>query len=726
MPDLTRDGGILDRMLMTILTPLAVLAAAWPLDSVGLAPGVPSLASRGHGQGRAAEAQVDGGFEGARLGPFSKLASTLGTWRVTQGVAAIQSEHVRSGARSLHVTGGERCEVELDFEDLGGAGRVGFWAERWTRVAPFEFTLAVRVGGEWSALLDASDEVVIGGFRTEVSAVLPRGADGLRIRCTSPPGKGVLIDDVVLEPARPMVIVGCRARQPVLPVLVGNALNPILAVEVETRGLLEPLELEAIRFDLAGTSSPDQLQRVEVFQGGPSLELSYDRPDEVFGEGDRFGAARRPGEDPSRGYTVRGRRALAPGRNVFWISVAPSADADLDGRVDARVQSVTIGGVEVQVEDPSPDPVQRLGLALRTAGSGGSRAYRIPGLVTTPKGTLIAVYDIRWNGWGDLPGRIDVGCSRSEDGGRSWSPMAVIMSQGPGEGWRGDGVGDPAVLVDRERGHVHVLAAWSHGDRAWRGSGPGLAPEETGQLMLATSTDDGRSFGPLRNLTRMVKDPDWSYLLQGPGRGITMADGRLVFPAQYQLSPGEGRTPHSTVLVSADGGETWSIGVGARADTTEAAVVELADGELMLNMRDNRGGSRAVHTSVDGGATWQAHGSSRSALTEPVCMASLIHVGRELTGEADGRLPCSNPAVPAAPRRRMTIRASSDGGASWPEERWLLLDEGKSAGYSCLTMIDGATVGILYEGSRAHMTFQRVPLSELFPGSLDDGSRGGR
>ena len=100
------------------------------------------------------------------LGPFSELASTLGTWRVTHGVAAIQSEHVRSGARSLHLTGGERCEVELDFEDLGGAGRVGFWAERWTRVAPFEFTLAVRVGGEWSALLDASDEVVIGSCNT--------------------------------------------------------------------------------------------------------------------------------------------------------------------------------------------------------------------------------------------------------------------------------------------------------------------------------------------------------------------------------------------------------------------------------------------------------------------------------------------------------------------------------------------------------------------------------
>ncbi len=728
------------------LDPATILAPAptgpWAGPWVTSGTGAPAEASgpRVGEEGPAGEPAVgpavrtEEGFERAAIGPFTALDSELGTWRVTQGAAAINGDHVRTGAHSLHLTGGKRCEIELDFEDLGGAGRLGFWAERWTRAAPFECTVAARVGGQWSALVDASEDVVIGGFLTEVTAVLPPGADGLRIRCASPPGKGVLIDDVVLEPARPMAVVGCRALQPVLPVLVGNELNPILAVEVQTRGFLEPLELESISFDLAGTSDAEQLERVEVFHGGASLELSYDQPDQVLGEGDRFGRAQRPGKDPARLRTVRGAQVLAPGRNVFWISVTPSPGADLDGRVDARVRAVVVSGEEVPVEDPSPAATQRLGVALRSAGSGGSRAYRIPGLVTTPEGTLIAVYDIRWNGWGDLPGRIDVGCSRSVDGGRSWSPMEVIMTQeagpagdaGDGNRWRGDGVGDPAVLVDRERGHVHVLAAWSHGDRAWRGSGPGLAPEETGQLMLATSTDDGRSFGPLRNLTAMVKDPAWAYLLQGPGRGITMGDGRLVFPAQFQLGPGEGRTPHSTVLVSADGGATWSIGAGARPDTTESAVVELADGELMLNMRDDRGGSRAVLTTVDGGATWVTHSSSRSALIEPVCMASLIHVGRELRGVADGRLLFSNPAVASAPRRRMSIRASDDGGKSWPEDRWLLLDEGKSAGYSCLTMIDEETVGILYEGSRAHMTFQRVPLSELFPAASDDSPRGGR
>lgn len=54
--------------------------------------------------------------------------------------------------------------------------------------------------------------------------------------------------------------------------------------------------------------------------------------------------------------------------------------------------------------------------------------------------------------------------------------------------------------------------------------------------------------------------------------------------------------------------------------------MEVSPGTLMLNMRDNRGGSRAVYTTSDLGMTWKEHESSRTALPEPVCMASLISV----------------------------------------------------------------------------------------------------
>jgi sialidase-1 len=272
--------------------------------------------------------------------------------------------------------------------------------------------------------------------------------------------------------------------------------------------------------------------------------------------------------------------------------------------------------------------------------------------------------------------------------------------------FRLDGVGDPAILVDRETGTVWVAALWSHGDRGWHGSGPGLSPDETGQVVLVRSDDDGRTWSAPINITEQVKQPEWSLLLAGPGRGISTMDGTLVFAAQYQDTPERGRTPHATLLYSRDHGESWHLGTGARSDTTEAQVVELEGGTLMLNMRDDRGGSRAVSTTDDLGRTWQEHPTSQRALVEPVCNAALIHAG--------GRtLLFANPAVPSPPRSRMTLKASPDLGASWPEASQLLLDEGESAGYPALSMIDEGTVGVLFEGSRAHLTFMRIPLGEV-------------
>ena len=188
---------------------------------------------------------------------------------------------------------------------------------------------------------------------------------------------------------------------------------------------------------------------------------------------------------------------------------------------------------------------------------------------------------------------------------------------------------------------------------------------------------------------------------------MAMRDGTLVFAAQYQDTPENGRTPFSTILYSRDHGESWRLGTGAKPNTTEAQVVELEDGVLMLNMRDNRGGSRSIYTTRDLGQTWQEHPTSRKALVEPVCNAALIGAGKNV-------LLFVNPAVSSAPRRHMTIKASTDLGRTWPEANQLMLDEGQSAGYPSMTMIDERTVGVLFEGSRAHLTFSRIRLDELF------------
>lgn len=236
-----------------------------------------------------------------------------------------------------------------------------------------------------------------------------------------------------------------------------------------------------------------------------------------------------------------------------------------------------------------------------------------------------------------------------------------------------------------------------------------MSPDETAQLMLVKSEDDGRTWSKPINITEQVKDPSWKFLLQGPGRGITMQDGTLVFPIQFIDSE---RMPHAGIMYSKDRGEHWTIHNPARSNTTEAQVAEVAPGVLMLNMRDNRGGSRAISITKDLGKTWEEHVSNRSALIEPVCMASLIHVDASKNILGKDLLLFSNPNSDKK-RNHITIKASLDGGVTWKENHQLLLDEDEGWGYSCLTMIDAETVGILYESSVAHMTFQAVKLKDL-------------
>ena len=361
---------------------------------------------------------------------------------------------------------------------------------------------------------------------------------------------------------------------------------------------------------------------------------------------------------------------------------------------------------------PSGSLRHRLAVKVRTAGDDGVAAYRIPGLVTTKKGTLVGVYDIRHANSRDLQGDIDVGVSRSTDGGKTWGPMVTAMDMGE---WGGlpqelNGIGDPCILLDEVTGDLLLFAAWTHGGKAgeaaWWNARDGFDPADTPQLMMVRSTDDGLTWSEPVNLTRQVKQEKWNFTFQGPGRGITMEDGTLVVPFQHQEPD---RTPAAGIMYSTDRGETWQVHEYARINTTESQVAEIAPGELMLNMRDNRGTGRAVSVTRDLGRTWAPHASD-GQLVEPVCMASLLKVRAADNVLKRDILLFSNPAD-ASERRNITVRLSLDGGVTWSSQ--VLLDERTGWGYSCLTMIDRKTVGILYESSQAHMTFQAISLKDL-------------
>ncbi len=410
--------------------------------------------------------------------------------------------------------------------------------------------------------------------------------------------------------------------------------------------------------------------------------------------------------------TLHSAQPMVEGVNYYWVSVRMNPKASILTRLRAKVAGVVVNGASVPFADNSADVVRRMGYGVRHAGDDRSAAFRIPGLVTTKSGSLVGVYDVRWNSSVDLQERIDIGVSRSTDKGQSWEPMRIAMSFGEADGLPSgqNGVGDPAVLVDENTGTIWAIAVWTRGmgnGRSWTNSMPGMEPMETPQLMLVRSDDDGRTWSKPVNVTKQVKDPSWCFLLQGPGRGITMSDGTLVFAIQF--IDGD-RMPHAGIMYSKDHGESWHIHNPARPNTTEAQVAEVEPGVLMLNMRDNRGGSRAVMTTDDLGRTWTEHVSHRTALREPVCMASLISVPAGKNALGRDILLFSNPDTTDG-RYNITIKASLDGGVTWPYR--LLLDEGNGWGYSCLTMIDPETVGILYESSVSHITFQAVRLSDI-------------
>ncbi len=511
--------------------------------------------------------------------------------------------------------------------------------------------------------------------------------------------------------------------EPQLPILIERQDNVLfkIRVDAEQSQCLQDLTL---RFDEAVNMK--ELAAVKLYYGGTDspLRKGYSSPNLDYI------ASRLPGDTrkanpsysilkdevgaPKREVTFKVNQNLFKGINYFWVSLQMKPNASVRSKIAAQIVGARMDGQAAPIKEVRKLKTHYLGVGVRHSGDDGVESYRIPGLVTSNAGTLLGVYDARYNNSADLQEYVEVGLSRSTDGGQTWEKMRIPMSFGEYGGLpkAQNGCGDPAILVDRQTGTIWIVAAWTHGmgwNRAWTHSMQGMEIDRTAQLMMVKSDDDGRTWSEPINVTEQMKKPEWYFFFQGPGRGISMDDGTLVFASQYI---GKDKIPCAGIMYSKDHGKTWKVSEKARTNTTESQVAEVAPGVLMLNMRDNRGGSRAVSTTTDFGETWKEHESSRTALQEPVCMASLIHVKAKDNVLGKDILLFSNPNTTNG-RHSMTIKASLDGGLTWSEENQLLIDSGWSWGYSCLSMIDKETVGILYEGSVAHMTFQAISLKDI-------------
>jgi hypothetical protein len=350
------------------------------------------------------------------------------------------------------------------------------------------------------------------------------------------------------------------------------------------------------------------------------------------------------------------------------------------------------GGVFQEVQDAARHS------EIYVAGEGGYHTYRIPALIVTPAGTVLAFAEGRKGGAADS-GNIDLVLRRSTDGGASWSAMQVLVDNGP------NSASNPCPVVDRNTGAIWLLSTRNLGTDRESDIIAGTS-QATPTVWAMKSQDEGATWSTPVEITSNVKPRDWTWYATGPGTGIQTRSGRLVIPANHAEYPGGVHRSH--LFYSDDGGATWTLGGSAEPGTNESQVVELTDGRLMLNMRNHPplpANFRMVATSPDGGRTLST-ARPDAALIEPPAQASILR--HSITSSPGGqRLLFSNPASPA--RERLTVRMSYDDGATWPVSR--VVHDGPAA-YSSLAVLPDRSIGLLFErGQRS--PYEKITLSRF-------------
>lgn len=647
-------------------------------------------------------------FEQLPVGGFESLRLDVGTLTADAQNAAIIARHARSGKQALHILGGHKKAVCITFgAPLTHETQMAFWLQRWTKREPFDFRLiAVRPEGEIE--LKKIERMGVGGYRNQVQALIPAGTTALRMVCTSDARGGALVDDVELF-GGPMQLRSARMVNPgAFPMLKRAPINPVMGYKLETSGAVEPQVVQSIQLRVTPASSVSEVTLRTGSPDGTGFDGSV-----VFGKG-------KPSADGS--LTIECAGMLKPGANWLWVDATPAASASVGTTVTFENKGLVIDGKQ-QAGGGKPVtqsigylvcvPDEAVGNQPDGAAPRKCVSFRIPGLIRTASGALVGCFDARYRHSADLCADIDVAVVRSKDGGQTWTPPVVGMDSGPGVA---NGCGDPCILQDGKTGRIWMQALACHfsgGASLWI-SKTGFDPASTGQWEMVYSDDDGKTWSKEHvNPTRQIKKKEWTTILAGPGNGIYTRDGVIVFPAQIWDRAASPRCM-STICYSTDNGKSWKYGNGVPHATSECQVVELQDGAIMINCRNEaRQGNRIVYTTRDLGKTWEPHPTNNSTLREPTCQASLVSVDSPKYGKL---LLFSNPK--SGGRNHMTIRVSSDEGKTW--SRGYEYDIRGCWGYSCIAMADDEHVGVFYESPHVTETsalhgigFLRIPLDVI-------------
>ena len=339
-------------------------------------------------------------FEQARRGKFTTLSTKYGLMSCRNGVAEIGGGG-KSGEASLRMFGGQDAELKLDLKDTPSREvRLSAWAERWTGQAPFEFSI-VAIGPNGEKKIYDGKDIRTGGFHTKIETSVPAGTRSLVFRLTSPENKGMKLDDLFLVPCIPMKVnPQVEMSSSAYPVMVRIPCSPVLSLNVRTDGCLNPQFLTAVNLDFTGTTKLSDIESVAVIRGEEAPIIHHGEEPFPKDSSQVLGTVKLAGSARPQ-ISVKGKMELEPGDNYLWACVTMKEGATLDGRVVVRPASVVADNKPVRVANAAP-VVQRIGVAVVRHGDFKSKFYRIPGLARSRKGTLLAVYDIRYNHSGEV------------------------------------------------------------------------------------------------------------------------------------------------------------------------------------------------------------------------------------------------------------------------------------------------------------------------------------
>ncbi len=331
---------------------------------------------------------------------------------------------------------------------------------------------------------------------------------------------------------------------------------------------------------------------------------------------------------------------------------------------------------------------------LWTAGVGGYATYRIPGIVVTKRGIVLAYTSARQgtSDWAD----IDIVMRRSLDNGGTWTPSRRLLGEGQGT------TDNPVAIPDYQTGAVHFL--YQHNYE---------------RVYYMRSDDDGKTFTKPVEITDVFEkfrpEYDWHVIAPGVGHALQLKSGRLLVPIWMALGAPTSPTSRAhrpsaiATIYSDDHGKTWNRGaiIANNSDDlpnpSESMAVQLSDGRVLLSIRnESKKFRRAYSISSDGISNWSTPVFDEN-LFEPICAASIVRFRSSpldkdptlLFSNPDSEdIKPSNPSRLARPRQNLTIRLSSDDAKTWPVHRVI---DGGVAGYSDLAVDKEKNIYILYE-----------------------------